>query len=81
MWNLLIFIYFTKYRFFWKQKNRFPPRNTPHLPTHHNKVTGRRGFENEKIKSPGEALSTFIRASRDPKGEQQVWVAKSIRNG
>ena len=25
-----------------------------------------------KIKSPGEALSTFIRASRDPKGEQQV---------
>ena len=31
------------------------------------------------IKSPGEALSTFIRASRDPKGEQEVWVAKSLR--
>ena len=28
--------------------------------------------------SPVEALSTFIRASRDPKEEQQLWVAKSI---
>ena len=27
--------------------------------------------------SLGEALSTFIRASRDPKGGQQVWVTKS----
>ena len=34
-----------------------------------------------KIKSPGEALSTFIRTSRDPKGEQQAWVVQSIRNG
>ena len=32
------------------------------------------------IKSLGEALSTFIRVSRDPKGEQQqVWVAKYLR--
>ena len=30
------------------------------------------------IKSPVEALSTFIRASRDPKVEQQLWIAKSI---
>ena len=30
-----------------------------------------------KIKSPGEALSTFIRASRDPKGEQQLCVVLS----
>ena len=32
-----------------------------------------------QIKSLGEALSIFIRASRDPKGEQQVCVAKSLR--
>ena len=32
-----------------------------------------------KIKSPGEALSTFIRASRDPKGETQLRVAKSTK--
>ena len=28
-----------------------------------------------------EALSTFCRASRDPKGEDQLWVAKSTRWG
>ena len=32
---------------------------------------------NLEIKSLGEALSTFIRASRDPKGEHQVCVVKS----
>ena len=32
-----------------------------------------------KNKNPGEALSTFIRASRDPKEEEQLWVARSIR--
>ena len=31
--------------------------------------------------SPGEALSTFIRASRDPKGETQLRVAKSTKVG
>ena len=31
--------------------------------------------------SPGEALSTFIRASRDPKGETQLRVAKSTKLG
>ena len=31
-----------------------------------------------KIKSPGEVLPTFIRASRDPKGEDQLWVAQWI---
>ena len=34
-----------------------------------------------KIKSPGEALSTFIRASRDPKGETQLRVVKSTKMG
>ena len=34
-----------------------------------------------KTSSDGKALSKFIRASRDPKGEQQLWVGKSIRNG
>ena len=34
-----------------------------------------------QIKSPGEALSTFIRASRDPKGETQLRVAKSTKFG
>ena len=32
-----------------------------------------------QIKSPGEALSTFIRASRDPKGETQLRVEKSTK--
>ena len=31
--------------------------------------------------SPGEALSTFIRASRDPKGETQLRVANSTKVG
>ena len=31
--------------------------------------------------SPGEALSTFIRASRDPKGETLLQVAKSTKRG
>ena len=39
----------------------------------------RRSSEARVTSSPGEALSTFIRASRDPKGEEQVWVAKSLR--
>ena len=33
------------------------------------------------IKSPGEALSTFSRASRDPKGETQLQVVKSTKMG
>ena len=33
------------------------------------------------IKSPGEALSTFSRASRDPKGETQLRVVKSTKMG
>ena len=34
-----------------------------------------------RIKTPGEALSTFIWASQDRKGEEQVWVTKSLRYG
>ena len=33
---------------------------------------GRRYGQHTRIKSPGEALSTFFRASRDPKGEKVV---------
>ena len=32
-----------------------------------------------KIRSPGKALSIFFRASRDPKRETQIRVAKGIR--
>ena len=38
----------------------------------------RKFLETSVIKSPGEALSTFTRASRGPKGEQEVWVAKRL---
>ena len=31
------------------------------------------------IKNSGEVLSIFVRASRDLKGEQQLWVAMRIR--
>ena len=35
----------------------------------------------QQTSNPGEALSTFIRASRDPKGETQLRVAKSTKMG
>ena len=59
------------------QKRLHHPHPPPHLT---NDRIGRRGVETSiATSSSGEALSTFIRASRDPKGEQQVWVAKSLR--
>ena len=40
----------------------------------------RRGVEKSLLtSSPGEALSTFSRALRDPKGETQLRVAKSTK--
>ena len=56
----------TRFPFFRKHISRHP----------HDKNLRVRG----QIKSPGEALSMFFRASRDPKGELQVWVVNGIRN-